>query len=280
MLLSMRRQMLATLSDVDDPFLGDFQAMQDLKDDASRAVLSMDFETVLTDGPTDQLLQHEKLTLAPEAGVNGSTGLQAEYKGSDRGSERIVTHLFLPEPGLEYSLNYNVRFDKDFQFVKGGKLLGLGPAKHITGGRPIVAEGWSARVTFKEGGAVRLYTYHQDMKGQYGDRGHLLLPFTFEKERFYSVSLHVRVNDNPEVANGFSRLYVDGKLVERHEELRLRGTDSEASLINKFMFSSFHGGHEPDWAPRNADGSYKTVYTTFDNIAVYEGEHVRLAPGR
>ena len=32
-------------------------------------------------------------------------------------------------------------FDEDFQFVKGGKLLGLGPERHITGGRPIIPEG-------------------------------------------------------------------------------------------------------------------------------------------
>ena len=280
MLRSMRGQMLAMLSAVDDPFFGDFQAMQDLKDDASRAILSMDFETVVTDGAADQLLQHEKLTLAPGAGVDGSSGLRAEYTGSDRGSDRIVKHVFLPEPGLEYSLNYDVRFDKDFQFVKGGKLLGLGPKQHITGGRPIVSDGWSARVTFKEGGAPRLYTYHQDMQGQYGDRGEVLRSFEFEKERYYAVSLHVRVNDSPEHASGFSRLYVDGEMLERHEGLRLRGSGGEESLINKFMFSSFHGGHDPDWAPRNADGSYKTVYATFDNIAVYEGEHIRLAPGQ
>ncbi len=75
-------------------------------------------------------------------------------------------------------------------------------------------------------------------------------------------------------------MYVDGELIERHEGLRFRGSGVEESLINKFMFSTFHGGHEPNWAPRNADGSYKTVYATFDNIAVYEGEHVRLAPGQ
>ena len=90
----------------------------------------------------------------------------------------------------------------------------------------------------------------------------------------------MRVNDDPEVANGFSRLYIDGELVERHENLRLRGADNEASLINKFMFSSFHGGHMPEWAPRDEDGNYKTVYATFDNISVYEGEHIRVAPER
>jgi len=279
----MRQAMLARLSEADDPFLSDYQALlskSDSQDYVQQPALSMDFDENPPKGPADQLLQHEKLTLAPGAGVDGSNGLRAEYTGSDRGSERIVKHLFLPEPGLEYSLNYDVRFDRDFQFVKGGKLLGLGPKQHVTGGRPIVPEGWSARVTFKEGGAARLYTYHQDQPGQYGDRPAAQNPFRFENDRFYSVSLHVRVNDDPEVANGFSRLYVDGEPVERHENLRLRGAGNEVSLINKFMFSSFHGGHMPEWAPSDADGNYKTVYATFDNISVYKGEHIRSAFGQ
>ena len=279
---SMRQSMLERLISTDDPFLDDFRALlgQAGRQSApSRQVLSMDFETALLGGPEDQLLQHEKLTLAPGGGIKTSTGLRAEYTGSERGSERIVTHVFLPEPGLEFSLNYDVRFDPDFQFVLGGKLLGLGPEKHIAGGRPIVPNGWSARVTFKEGGAARLYTYHQDMQGQYGDRGVIHKPFNFKRGRYYSVSLHVHVNNPPEAANGFSRLYVDGELIESHDGLRLRGTGGKSTLINKFMFSSFHGGHMPEWAPRDENGNYKTVYATFDNISVYEGKHVRPATG-
>lgn len=282
-LRSMRQAMLARLTATDDPFLGDYQKLLDQarhQGDPSKPVLSMNFETVLPGGPADHLLQHEKLTLAPGAGVGASTGLRAEYEGSEIGSERIVRHVFLPEPGLELSLNYDVRFDEDFQFVLGGKLLGLGPEEHIAGGRPMVPSGWSARVTFKEGGAARLYTYHQDMQGQYGDRGVIQKPFDFERERYYSVSLHVRVNDPPEAANGFSRLYVDGELVERHDALRLRGTGGKATLINKFMFSSFHGGHMPEWAPRDVEGNYKTVHATFDNISVYAGKHVRASAGK
>ena len=282
-LRSMRQSMLQTLTATGDPFLDDYRTLlgqAGYLGDPSRPVLSMDFEAVLPGDPADHLLQHEKLSLAPDAGVGTSTGLRAEYTGSDRGSERIVTHVFLPEPGLEFSLNYDVRFDQDFQFVRGGKLLGLGPEEHIAGGRPIVPSGWSARVTFKEGGAARLYTYHQDMQGQYGDRGVIHKPFNFERERYYSVSLHVRVNDPPEAANGFSRLYVDGDLIENHEALRLRGTGGQPSLINKFMFSSFHGGHMPEWAPRDEAGNYKTVFATFDNIAVYDGERVRPAVGK
>ena len=279
----MRQSMLERLTESNDPYLDDFRAFlrqTSHSDSAAEPVLSMDFESVPPGDPAEYLLQHQKLTLAPGAGHKGSTGLRAEYTGYEKGSERIVRHVFLPRPGLEFSLNYDVLFDKDFQFVRGGKLLGLGPKKHITGGRPIVPEGWSARVTFKNGGTVKLYTYHQDMQGQYGDRGVIQEPFKFEKERFYSISLHVRVNDPPEASNGFSRLYVDGQLLERHEDLRLRSTSGDDSLINKFMFSSFHGGHEPDWAPRDESGNYKTVYASFDNISVYEGEHIRFETGQ
>jgi N-sulfoglucosamine sulfohydrolase len=276
----MRRSMLRMLAANNDPFLDDYT---DLLDQViherypPEPVLSMDFESVVTGGPADHLLQHEKLSLAPGAGLNGSTGLRAKYVGYERGSERIVTRMFLPEPGLEFSLNYDVNFDRDFQFVRGGKLLGLGPRNHITGGRPVVPSGWSARVTFKEGGTPRLYTYHQDQPGQYGDRPVAEVPFKFDKEKYYSVSLHVRVNDPPEASNGFSKLYVDGQLIEQHENLRLRGTGGDDTLINKFMFSSFHGGHEAEWAPRDAEGNYSTVYATFDNISVYPGRHIRPA---
>jgi N-sulfoglucosamine sulfohydrolase len=277
-LQTMRQSMLEQLTKTDDPYLDNFKAFLEqagYQDKPAEPVLSMDFESVTPGGPEDHLLQHPKLTLAPGAGVQGSKGLRAEYTSYDRGSERIVRHVFLPEPGPEFSLNYDVSFDEDFQFVRGGKLLGLGPEKHITGGRPIRPEGWSARVTFKDEGGIKLYTYHQDMKGQYGDRGAVQAPFRFEKGRYYSVSLHVRVNDPPEASNGFSRLYVDGRLIEQHENLRLRGAGGEVTMINKFMFSSFHGGHEPEWAPRDKNGNYTTVHATFDNISVHEGEHIR-----
>lgn len=57
-------------------------------------------------------------------GVNGSQALKVTYEGGERGSERVTARLKLGERGPEYTLNYDVKFDEDFQFVKGGKLHG------------------------------------------------------------------------------------------------------------------------------------------------------------
>jgi hypothetical protein len=282
-LQSMRQSMLARLGENDDPYLGDFTAYlasQGGQAGSGEPVLSMDFESVEPGSPAAHLLEHDKLSLAPGEGNGGSNGLLATYTGYDRGSQRIVRRIPLPDPGLEFSLNYDVKFDADFQFVRGGKLLGLGPVKHVTGGRPIIPEGWSARVTFTQGEGAKLYTYHQDMKGQYGDRGAIKAPFRFDRERFYAVSLHVRVNDPPEASNGFSRLYIDGQLIEQHENLRLRAAGGDDTLINRFMFSSFHGGHRPHNAPRDKGGKYTTVHAVFDNISVYTGERIRQTAGQ
>jgi hypothetical protein len=65
----------------------------------------------------------------------------------------------------------------------------------------------------------------------------------FALGRRYAVSLHVKVND-PGSANGLVRLDIDGRLVESQEKLRLRGTGGPGTLISRFLFSTFHGGHD------------------------------------
>ena len=98
-LQSMRLSMLERLTESNDPYLDDFRSFLDqagYRENKQKPVLSMDFETVLPGDSAEYLLQHEKLSLAPGAGVGASTGLRAEYTGFDRGSERIVKHVFLP----------------------------------------------------------------------------------------------------------------------------------------------------------------------------------------
>lgn len=218
---------------------------------------------------------HPQLEEVKAAGTNGSTGLRATYAGNEVGSARIVRQHVLPEKGTEYTLCYDVKFDEDFQFVRGGKLHGLGPARPITGGNPMRPDGWSARVTFGPEGRIRTYLYNQSQTGQYGTTKSAP-DFRFEKGRYHAVSLHVKLND-PNEANGFAHIYVDGELQVAHDDVQFRGESGDHTLIDRVLFSTFHGGSNPDWAPKTEDGEYATVHATFDNFAVHRGRFVRAA---
>lgn len=219
------------------------------------------------------------LEVVDGAGVAGTRGLRALYEGCEIGSRRMVSRHKLPERGGEMTLCYDVNFPRDFQFVRGGKLHGLGPEAPVTGGKPMTKSGWSARVVFTGDGGVATYLYTQDKKSRYGEKVRAK-NFRFVPGRFHAVSLHVGLNSAPDLADGFAEIYVDGRLVAEHRGVRFRSTNDEKSLISKLLFSTFHGGHLPDCAPRDAEGRFATVTAMFDNLAVYSGKHVRKAAGR
>ena len=67
---------------------------------------------------------------------------------------------------------------------------------------------------FAKDGGVRLYNYHQDLNGQYGDGGKVRQKrYRFPKNKWISVSLHVRVNKDLKGKDGFTKLYIDGQLI-------------------------------------------------------------------
>ncbi|MFT4638545.1 MAG: hypothetical protein ACI8T1_001866 [Verrucomicrobiales bacterium] len=174
-----------------------------------------------------------------------------------------------------------MKFESDFDFTHGGKLHVLGPKEKVTGGREGRKDGWSARVTFAKEGGVKTYNYHQHQPGQYGEGGKAPpKSFRFPKDKWVSVSLHVRVNENPKKKTGFSKLYVNGKLIESMEKVQWRAEGGKDTLINNFLFSTFHGGSADKWTPKDKDGKWIKVHALFDNIAVYRGERIRKAPGK
>ena len=244
----------------------------------SKPVINEDFDHGASTPITAILLQDSNLALVQGEGVNGSAGLRASYQGFHRGSKRMTARIPLGETGSEYSLNYDVRFEQGFQFVRSGKLHGLGPTKPVTGGKAMRSDGWSARATFAKKGRLTTYTYHQDLPNKYGVHGKVVAPFSFAHERFYAVTLHVKINSSEEKADGFVHLYVDGQLIERQDKLRFHA-DKENGGVSQMLFSTFHGGHSPKFAPKTLNGDYTTVYATFDNFSVFRNKHIRLAPG-
>ena len=238
------------------------------------------FESFDADDPGDlheRLESHGRLSLAGGEGVDGSNGLMADYVGFDQGSERIVRRHSLDRGMSEATLCYDVKFPEEFQFVRGGKLHGLGPASPVTGGHAREPHRWSARVTFSRDDSVRTYVYDQTEDVTYGVGRGPGNGFTFSREQYHAVSMHMKLND-PDEANGFVNIYVDGERVVTHDGLRIRGTGGENTLIQEFLFSTFHGGSSPQWAPVDEDGEYTTVHAYFDNFAVHEGEAIREAP--
>lgn len=210
------------------------------------------------------IIQHPLTHLVEDAGVEDSKAVRVDYQGYERGSKRVVVSPAI-EPRTSYTLSYWVRFCKGFDFARGGKLHGLGPAKPVAGGKAITADGWSARLMFRGDGGLQTYVYHQDMKGVYGDTK-VASGFKFEPDRYYNVVMQVTLNQPAEKANGLVKVWVDDKLLIEHEHLRFRDRVNSESHIQRLMFNTFHGGSDPSWAPRDADGGYKTDCAFFDNI--------------
>jgi len=224
-------------------------------------------------------LRSRHVTVVDGRGIGGSRALRVTYVGGAEGSSRIVAKVPIP-PALDYTLTYAVRFDRDFQFVLGGKLHGLGSRMPVAGGEPIRPDGWSARVMWREHGRAETYIYHQDQPGRYGDAGTAIRPFRFTRGRYYAVAFHVRLNQPATQANGLVELHIDNHLIERRDGLRLRSVDTPDSLISTFLFSTFHGGNDPSWAPRTKNGGYADVHATFDDFAVYPGPYFSLPAPR
>ena len=164
----------------------------------------------------------------------------------------------------EYFLSYQIRFGKNFDFRKGGKLPGLtsGGSKYTGGKVPVEGDGWSARYMWKNNGELIIYFYYVDMPGQYGEN--LSLNFSAEKEKWYKLTQRIKIND-PGKTNGILEVWIDDKKVLSRNNIRFR--IGEKGKIDSFYFSTFHGGNNKSWAPLNDS------YLFFDQFYISEEYH-------
>ena len=87
---------------------------------------------------------------------------------------------------------------------------------------------------------------------------------------WHHVVFQVALND-PGKPNGFVRIAVDGRELIKTENVNFRGEAGRDTLIQQLLFSTFHGGHSPEWAPVDSAGNFVTVYAYYDNFIVVEG---------
>lgn len=233
----------------------------------SKILLKEDFSHPET-GLAKRLLEHPRIQLAETGGVDGTPAIRAAYVGYEQGSERVVVHYSLPRKVSKATLTFDVLFEEDFQWVRGGKLHGLGPEKPVTGGRTRRPDGWSARSMFNAEGRISSYLYDQDKQKKWGYGSKSKNP-VFTINQWHRVEIQVILND-PGEKNGQAIVRIDGKEVLQTRQVEYRGNVGEPALIERFLFSTFHGGNTPDWAPKNEQGEPITVHARFDNFEVRE----------
>ena len=192
---------------------------------------------------------------------------KVSYSGSDKGSERVIFRCPLAVPAMSYTLEFDVKFDENFEFIKGGKLHGLGPNQVMSGGKGTASDGWSARIIFLQDGGVGIYYYHQDQKGNFGT-SIKANNFNFELNRYYRVRMELTLNSVAQSSDGSIELFIDDKRLIEKNGIRFRAVEGDEALITTFLFSTFHGGSTDAWAPKNLDGTFKTVNAYFDNFYV------------
>jgi hypothetical protein len=217
-----------------------------------------------------QLLSDPHVQLLRKGGPDGSNAIRVAYVGFDQGSERVVSRFPLSRNVMEATLSYDVRFGEDFQWVKGGKLHGLGPDDPVTGGKERAPEKWSARLMFGGKGETKSYLYEQSPDKKYGIGGVSKAP-VFKKAVWHNVVIRMKLNTLGK-ADGMFSVSIDGKEVNKESSVEFRGSDHKGTLISTMLFSTFHGGESPPFAPRDKAGDYTTVHADFDNFVVKEVE--------
>ncbi|MFW3616368.1 polysaccharide lyase [Billgrantia antri] len=138
-------------------------------------------------------------------------------------------------------LHYRLRFEANFDFVKGGKLPGLYGGDAPSGGEEVTGEnGFSLRLMWRKQGQGELYPYTVGHEGDSLGRG----SWHFPTGRWVTVEQEVILND-PEERDGIVRLWIDGWPVLERREMVLRTTPTLG--IDGVMFSTFFGGTGEEW---------------------------------
>ncbi|MCE2596873.1 hypothetical protein K6Y31_19025 [Motilimonas cestriensis] len=197
----------------------------------------------------------------PENAANPVLRVKYEAGQVGGGSASVFNYTLAEANHEQLWLQYKVRFDDNFTWVKGGKLPGL--AGWDSGQKPTgcvtnsLLDGFSARFMWRENGHALSYQY-SPVKQEYCGDYDSTYKF-FKQGEWYTISTHVSLN-NIGQSDGTIVAYIDGKQVLSLVGLTLR--TNENVKINKLLFETFFGGSSSDWAPATAQYSY------FDDIII------------
>lgn len=216
--------------------------------------------------PTEQNWFSDKLRIIDSKDDKHGHIVQHTYVPSESGTPYVGHRFKFNQKVTEATLSFDMKLDTQFEFVKGGKMHGLGGGKVTTGCREIDPDGWSVRMMWRKSGQPVLYIYHQDRKNRCGDNVADTTGFTFSKDVWYTVDLQVKLNSALGSKDGLATLYIDG--IKRAERNGLNLTGNMKMQIDSFLYNSFYGGNDPSWSPSVA------TYAYYDNFIVRAGLNV------
>ncbi len=208
--------------------------------------------------------------------VSGENSLRITYPKDSVGpsGSGAQVNIILPDRD-EYYLSYWLRFSDNFSFQLGGKLPGLAAGDLCSGGQVCDGtNGFTARFMWRRGGKIVLYLYHIDKKGMWGDDIPLVYPtgedVTFRRGEWYQITERVRINSTNTTRDGEVEVWINGIRVLLHKGIRFT---SNGEGVNRFYFSTFHGGNTPEWGPE------ETCHLNVDDILISEDKnYFRLTP--
>ena len=167
-------------------------------------------------------------------------------------------------PQDEYYFSYRVKFEKDFDFIKGGKLPGLAGGKANCGGDvPDGYDGWSARMMFWDEGKLSFYLYYPDQSSKWGERLFLKNSdkdtLQVARGKWHTITQHIKMN-TPGKKDGIIEAWFDGQKAYSQDTLLFR-RDIKLQ-IDQVFYSVFMGGDDLSWT------SAEDQYICFDDFRV------------
>ena len=208
--------------------------------------------------------------------LEGENVLQINYPKGEVGKGPLWNYKF-EKPVDEYMLEYKVRVPNDFDFVRGGKLPGLYGGSGPAGGASVAeADGFSARIMWRELGVLCQYVYYMDKDPEsHWGKNYLWMkglnknmPITRDMWK----TMNEYFNDRVYIVPGkwhTLKTYIkmntlgkeDGKIVswcdgEEVVNVNLRFRNDLSFGIDRFKFTTFFGGNEETWAPTKDEKMY------------------------
>ncbi|KAI8364976.1 hypothetical protein EDC96DRAFT_443728 [Choanephora cucurbitarum] len=226
---------------------------------------------------------NEDVSFVKDPVTNNATVLQVKYPAgsyapvgsrTSTGTVGGVEFFSTPEQGKMYNtalLSYDLAFDSNFNWVKGGKLPGIfgGPTSEgCSGGEKATGSNcFSVRLMWRANGAGEAYAYIPTSdklcnskqvicNSDYGtsfSRGVI----QFSTNKWTRLEIYVKLNSGSN-SNGILQVWQDGSLMINQQNIQFRSNDAIA--VSSIMFSTFFGGGSLDYAT-SAD-----TYTYFKNI--------------